>query len=134
MEHKSKFKLGFGKNNGGFMHVIDETFDEILNESKDGFAITKSELKTFRDKKKIDFTSFEPQDELNPKIWDSNGLLNPRVRMRLLDIADTFIDGLDIDWVEIDDIILKPGINKMTVTGTGNITIQYNFTLFYIIC
>ena len=44
MEHKSDFKLGFGKNNGGFMHVIDETFDEVLNESKDGFAITKSEL------------------------------------------------------------------------------------------
>lgn len=106
MEHKSEFKLGFGKNNGGFMHVIDEAFDSVLNESKDGFAITKSELKTFRDKKKIDFTSFEPQDELNPKIWDSNGLLNSRVRMRLLDIADTFIDGLDIDWVEIDDIIL----------------------------
>lgn len=26
---------------------------------------------------------------------------------------------------EIDDIILKPGINKMAVIGTGNITIQY---------
>lgn len=26
---------------------------------------------------------------------------------------------------EIDGIVLKPGINKMTVTGTGNITIQY---------
>ena len=106
MVDKSNFKLGFGKNNGGFMHVIDKTFDEVLNESKDGFAITKSELKAFRDKKKIDFTSFEPQDELNPKIWESNGLINSRVRMRLLDIADTFIDSLDIDWVEIDDIIL----------------------------
>lgn len=106
MVDKSKFKLGFGKNNGGFMHVIDEAFDAVLNESKDGFAISKSELKVFRDKKKIDFTSFEPQDELNPKIWDSNGLINSRVRMRLLDIADTFIDSLDIDWVEIDDIIL----------------------------
>ena len=106
MVDKSNFKLGFGKNNGGFMHVIDEAFDAVLNESKDGFAISKSELKTFREKKKIDFTSFEPQDELNPKIWDSNWLINSRVRMRLLDIADTFIDSLDIDWVEIDDIIL----------------------------
>ena len=26
---------------------------------------------------------------------------------------------------EIDDIILKPGINKITVIGTGNITFQY---------
>ena len=53
MEHKSKFKIGFGKNNGGFMHVIDEAFNIVLNESRDNFAITKSELKAFRDKKRL---------------------------------------------------------------------------------
>lgn len=98
--------LGFTTPNGGYMHFIDETIDSLLNESKDGYAISVSELKKMRKNKKIDLKSFEIQDELNPKIWMENGFINSRVRMRLLDIADTFIDGLDIDWVEIDDIIL----------------------------
>ena len=98
--------LGFTTPNGGNIHYINETVDSIISESRDGYAISVGELKRMRKSKKIDLKSFEIQDELNPKIWLDNNLINSRVRLRLLDIADTFIDGLDIDWVKIDDIIL----------------------------
>ena len=52
--------------------------------------------------------SFEPKKELNPKVWDLNSgvpAMKSEVRERLLEIANEFIDFLDIDIV-ITDIIL----------------------------
>lgn len=49
--------------------------------------------------------SFETQDELNPKIWINNKI-NSRVRLRLLDIADKFVDTLNISWIKPEDIII----------------------------
>lgn len=49
--------------------------------------------------------SFNPQSELNPKLWVNNKL-NSRVRLRLLDIADKFVDTLDISWVKPEDIVI----------------------------
>ena len=57
----------------------------------------------------ISLKSFEVQDELNPKIW-VNDKLNSRVRLRLLDIADDFIDELSVRWVKPQDIILTGSI------------------------
>lgn len=62
------------------------------------------------DADEINLSSFKKKDELNPKIWIDNDTLNPRVRMRLLDIADTFWDSLDITWVKPKDIILTGSI------------------------
>jgi hypothetical protein len=84
---------------------IDENIESIINETRDSITITKGDI-TKRKKKLIDMSSFEPQDELNPKVWMGNKLINSRVRMRLLDIADNFFDSLDVDWVDVDDIIL----------------------------
>lgn len=53
----------------------------------------------------VDLSSFKLKNNLNPKFW-KDGKLDSRVRMKLLDIADDFIDFLDVDWVEPDDIIL----------------------------
>ena len=52
----------------------------------------------------VDLSSFEIKDTLNPKIW-KNKKLDSRIRLRLLDIADKFIDWLDIE-VDPTDIIL----------------------------
>jgi predicted nucleotidyltransferase len=52
--------------------------------------------------------SFHLQDELNPKIWgDSNGTpkMNPKVRTRLLEIANDFIEFLDVDIV-VSDVVM----------------------------
>lgn len=97
--------IGFKKYTDN-IHYIDETIDEVMNETKDGISITKSDILNMMESKKVDLSSFIPQDELNSKVWDEDGYLNSRVRLRLLDIADAFVDTLDVDWVEIDDIIL----------------------------
>lgn len=88
------------------MFGINEIIDDVMNETKDGISITKSDILNMMESKKVDLLSFIPQDELNSKVWDEDGYLNSRVRLRLLDIADAFVDTLDVDWVEIDDIIL----------------------------
>ncbi len=53
----------------------------------------------------VDLSSFNIKHELNPKFWKNN-LLDSRVRLRLMDIADDFIDFLGVDWVKPDDIII----------------------------
>lgn len=53
----------------------------------------------------IDLSSFNIKKELNPKFW-KNGLLDSRIRIKLMDIADDFIDFLGVDWVKPDDIIM----------------------------
>ena len=52
--------------------------------------------------------SFEPQKELNPKIWDKEGkkyTINSEVRKKLLETSNLFIDFLGID-ILITDIIM----------------------------
>jgi len=52
--------------------------------------------------------SFEPQNELNPKIWNKDGksyVMKPEVRERLLEIANEFIDYLKIEII-ITDVVL----------------------------
>ena len=98
--------------------LIEKEINIVINESRVGYAISVSDLKKMRKNKKIDLNSFKPQDELNPKIWKDNKTLNSKVRLRLLDIADEFIDTLDVDWVKIDDIIL-----------TGSLA-NYNWTKY----
>jgi hypothetical protein len=53
----------------------------------------------------IDLSSFNIKTALNPKFWKDEHL-DSRIRMKLLDIADDFIEFLGIDWVEPDDIIM----------------------------
>lgn len=52
--------------------------------------------------------SFEPKKELNSKIWDKKGdsyIMNPKVREKLLETSNIFIDFLGVD-VLISDIIM----------------------------
>lgn len=57
----------------------------------------------------ISLKSFEIQDELNPKFWINNKI-NSRVRLKLLDLADEFIESLSIDWVKPKDIVITGSI------------------------
>lgn len=57
----------------------------------------------------ISLKSFEIQNELNPKFWINNKL-NSRIRLKLLDLADEFIDTLAVDWVKPEDIVLTGSI------------------------
>ena len=80
-----------------YAHVVDEAIDSICSETL-GSQVTNETAD-------IDFSSFTPQQELNPKIWP-NGKINSRVRLRLMDIADDFFATLKIDWLKPLDILL----------------------------
>lgn len=60
--------------------------------------------------------TFEYHNELNPAIWTDNKL-KPEIQEKLLEIAEAFIDFLDID-IEVEDITL-----------TGSLA-NYNYTKY----
>ena len=85
-----------------YCHVIYEDIDNIPEQEEPvEYAFTKKDLS----QPNFDLSSFKPQKQLHPKVWPG-GKLNSKIRLRLLDIADDFIDTLDVDWVKPDDIIL----------------------------
>lgn len=85
-----------------YCHVVDEEINSLdAGNDEPEISFTKKE---FSDNN-FDLSSFRPQPQLHPKIW-IDGRLNSRVRLRLLDIADDFIDTLEVPWVEPKDIIL----------------------------
>lgn len=53
----------------------------------------------------VDLSSFNIKKNLNPKFWKDEKL-DSRIRMRLLDIADDFIEFLGVDWVKPEDITI----------------------------
>lgn len=58
--------------------------------------------------------SFEPQNELNPKVWEGNKKepkLKPEIRERLLEVAYEFIEFLDVEIV-VTDIILTGSLSN----------------------
>lgn len=104
---KYKFKLSHSNDIDQYASIIDEEIENCLSELDEKesdipneLILTKRELIG-----KLDLSSFKPQKELNPKIW-VRGLLNSRVRLRLLDIADDFISTLPINHSSVDDIII----------------------------
>ena len=100
-----KFKIGFNLPHGN-AHIIEEEVDSVLNEISNSITVQKKDIeKTLKGGNNI-LNSFIPHTELNEKVWKNDGLINSKVRLKLLDIADAFIDSLEVDWVEVDDIIL----------------------------
>lgn len=53
----------------------------------------------------VNLSSFSIKKNLNPKFW-KNGVLDSRIRMKLLDIADDFIEFLGVDWAKPEDITI----------------------------
>ena len=96
-----------GETLDNYVHVIDEVIEETKNSFDTDKVLTKESLDELcSDAELTDvMDSFDVQDTLNDKIWDSNNRLNPRVRMRLLEIADRFVDTLETDWVHPSDVI-----------------------------
>ena len=82
--------------------------DGLLNES----IISVSQLRKLTkdldeslEPNEVDLSSFNIKKNLNPKFW-KNDLLDSRIRMKLLDIADDFIEFLGVDWVKPEDITI----------------------------
>ena len=105
--NKEKLILG---DDGDYVHVIDETFDEVVSEYEHKDAVpflTRESIDEFVDDNELGdvLQSFDVQKQLNPKFW-INGRLNSKVRLRLLDIADTFFDSMEVNWIKPKDIIM----------------------------
>lgn len=85
----------------GIIQKIDNDSQSNINEN------TQKESRIIDDTnpEDVDLSSFNIKRELNPKFWKNN-LLDSRIRLKLLDIADDFIDFLGVDWVKPDDIII----------------------------
>ena len=82
------FKVGFEDDGAlGYAHVVTE--DTVLEAGPEDVSLA----------------SFKPRDDLNPSLW-FNGKINSKARLRLLDIADDFLDYLDIPWVKPKDVLL----------------------------
>ena len=96
-----------GESLSDYVHVIDEVIEETRNSFNTDKTLTKESLDELcSDAELMDvMDSFEVQDTLNDKIWDDDSRLNPRVRMRLLEIADKFVDTLETSWVRPSDVI-----------------------------
>ena len=80
----------------------------ILSEhimGKSGLMEFTSDLDESLSPDEVDLSSFNIKKNLNPKFW-KDGKLDSRIRMKLLDIADDFIEFLGIDWVKPEDITI----------------------------
>ena len=71
--------------------------EEFIDENFDIAEITEPD--------DVDLSSFELNDELNPRFW-KDGKIDSRIRIALLDIADDFLETLDVSWVQPKDIIM----------------------------
>lgn len=97
---RSSYKIS-GEKLDEYCHIIDEEIDSIQDAPNPEVCFKKRDFK----ENNFDLSSFRPQTQLNPKIWH-NEEIDSKVRLRLLDIADDFINTLEVDWVEPKDIIL----------------------------
>ena len=70
----------------------------------------------------ISLNSFKPKDELHPKIFP-NGRLNSRIRLKLLDIVDDFIDNLEVP-VKPKDIVLTGSIANFNWSKYSDIDVH----------
>lgn len=85
-----EFTIGCeGGGPGAYYHIAENAEDEVEDSE-------------------VDLSSFRRRDEM-AGIWD-NGMLDSRVRLALLDIADDFWSGLEVDWVKPEDIVLMGSI------------------------
>ena len=77
----------------------------------DNASIQVENLENEVDAKDVDMSSFKDNDVLDPKFWfDGGKVLDSKIRLKLLDIADAFWDSLNIDFVSPKDIILTGSI------------------------
>ena len=71
----------------------------------------------------VKLNSFKKQKTLAPKIWD-NYYLNPKVRLKLLDIADDFWNFVNLTWVKRKGIYLTGSICNFNWSKQSDIDVH----------
>jgi predicted nucleotidyltransferase len=70
--------------------------------------------------------SFHLRDNLNPKIWKKKGddiLINPKVRNRLLEISNEFIEFLNVEII-VSDIIMTGSLANYNWSNFSDIDLH----------
>lgn len=86
----------------------EKSKNDVLNESIISVSLLREltqDLDESLEPDEVDLSSFNIKKNLNPKFW-KNDLLDSRIRIKLLDIADDFIEFLGVDWVKPEDITI----------------------------
>lgn len=102
------YEIGDEGNNppvGGNMYHVDENMN---------FEVDSSD---------VDLSSFRKKGSL-AEIWDSDGNLDSRVRLRLLDIADDFWKFVNIKWVSPSGVILTGSICNFNWSSSSDIDLH----------
>ena len=89
-------------------NLVFRKWTEHIQHRTGGATILKEGVETELDEltsDEVDLSSFQVKDQLNPYFW-KDGHLDSRVRMKLLDVADDFIETLGIDSDEIEDVVM----------------------------
>lgn len=71
----------------------------------------------------IDMSSFKIKDSLNKDIWSANGI-RPRIRWRLLQIAEDFWDSVEIKFTEPIDVIITGSIANYNWSSFSDIDLH----------
>lgn len=71
----------------------------------------------------INLNPLEPKSQLNSKFW-INGKLNSKVRLKLMDIADDFIQTLNVKWVKPLDIVFTGSLANYNWTKYSDIDVH----------
>ena len=84
------------------------------------------------DAEDVNLSSFAVNDRLNPKIW-VNEKINSDVRLKLLEIADDFVDSLSMDWVQPIDILFTGSLANYNWSEYSDIDLHilYDFKEIY---
>jgi len=82
----------------------------------------KIKIKIGRPDKKLK-RSFDVQSELNPEIWAGSDM-HPRIRERLRQIAEEFIDNLDLPALAIKDIILTGSLANFNWSNYSDLDVH----------
>jgi len=75
----------------------------------------------------IDLSSFKLKDHLNPRFWDKKDgsyVLKKKLRDHFLLLADDFFDSLEIDFMDIEDIILTGSIANYNWSNYSDVDIH----------
>lgn len=71
----------------------------------------------------LDVKQYEPKQSLNKLFW-KDGKLDSRIRLRLLDISDDFIEGLNIGRVKPKDIVFTGSLANYNWHGSSDVDVH----------
>lgn len=93
-----EYEIGSEGSANDYFHVV-----------KNGQSTVEENMEMEVSPEDVNLNSFQKRNKLADRIWDGMSL-NPRARLKLLDIADDFWDTVGTDWVKRKGIILTGSI------------------------